>query len=95
MKEIKPLLDKDPIYVWSAEEKFGIDSALYAIFDNLTGYQSFQLLSGLIENNIKENIPHHIFKKIMKYSNQAQNRGEHTAYGEVSSEGLDKYGEEE
>lgn len=81
--------------IWSAEEKFGIDSALYAIFDNLTGYQSFQLLTGLIENNIKENIPNHIFKKIMEYSNQAQNRGEHTAYGEVSSKGLDKYGEEE
>ena len=62
------------------EYKLGLDSGIYAIFDNLSGYQCRDLVKTLIENNMGEHVPYHIIYRLAKESKVALSRKDITAY---------------
>tara|TARA_R100000664_G_C2702048_1_gene102020 strand:+ start:449 stop:748 length:300 start_codon:yes stop_codon:yes gene_type:complete len=64
----------------SDEYKLGLDSGIYAIFDNLSGYQCRDLVKTLIENNMGEHVPYHIIYRLAKESKVALDRKDITAY---------------
>ena len=74
-------------YTVTNEEEFVIGSVLNSIFDNLTGEQSVELRDILVNNNMQDNVPAHIFDKIMEASCIAEGRGAtDTAYGTLTYE---------
>ena len=60
--------------------RFGLDMGIYAIFDNLSGYQCRDLIKTLIENNMGEHVPYHIIHRLIKESEIALGRKDITAY---------------
>lgn len=79
------------------EEMFmlGVSMTLNAIFDNITGYQSYQLLDALNKNDSQEHIPEFLFKEITNASRMALGRKNSTAYLKKIDGGLDQYDYEE
>ena len=75
------------------EEMFmlGVSMTLNAIFDNITGYQSHQLLDALNQNDGQEHIPEFLFKEIADASRMALGRKNRTAYLKKVDGGLDQY----
>lgn len=64
----------------NSDYKFGLDSGIYAIFDNLSGYQCRDLIKTLIENNMGKHVPYHIIHRLVKESEVALGRKDRTAY---------------
>ena len=75
------------------EEMFmlGVSMTLNAIFDNITGYQSHQLLDALNQNDGQEHIPEFLFKEIADASRMALGRKNSTAYLKKVDGGLSQY----
>ena len=68
---------------------FGLEMAIYAIFDNLSGYQCRDLMETLIKNNATNYVPDHIMYLLFKNTNIAKNRKGNTAYTDAYKPGKD------
>ena len=64
----------------SSAYKLGLEMAIWAIFDNLSGYQCRDLMVALIKNNMGQNVPYHIIYKLVEESKLALGRKDQTAY---------------
>ena len=69
--------------------KTGLEMAIYAIFDNLSGYQCRDLMETLIKNNATKYVPDHIMYLLFKNTNIAKNRKGNTAYTDAYKPGKD------
>lgn len=96
LKEMEKLVEEADKQL-PKEEMFmlGVSMTLNAIFDNITGYQSHQLLDALNKNDSQEHIPEFLFKEITNASRMALGRKNITAYGKKINGGLDRYNVEE
>ena len=64
----------------SSDYNRGVEMAIGAIFDNLSGYQCRDLMTTLTKNGMGEHVPYHIIYKLVKNFKMAINRKDQTAY---------------